>query len=472
MTPKCRQGTLANMGQNILEHVLAAPATQWLCDHLGEGAGVVDAQGVLLAGTMSNGSVAEIRLAGRIIGTAHGPEAKALAAILAAMARSHSPEVDGEEEFREIILALASELKLAPLLHKIMDAATRILDADRSTLFLNDRETSELWSPVAQGMHGQEIRFPNHLGIAGSVFTQQESINIADAYADERFNKDLDRTTGYVTTTILCCPVRNKQGEAIGAIEALNKTGGSFTAQDARRLTAFAAQASMAIENAQLYANLEEKVRERTRDLNNTLDTLSNELDRAAEYVKRLIPEPLQQDELSVDWRFIPSVALGGDAFGYHWLDHDHFAIYLTDVSGHGVGAALLSVSITNVLRVHALPGVDFRAPTQVLQTLNATFPMEEHNNMFFTMWYGVYCRTTRTLVYASGGHPPALLLSGGRPPDCLRTPNPLVGGISGATYAAATVCVEPGDRLVVFSDGCYEITKKDGELWTLGAFS
>ncbi|MBU1247716.1 MAG: SpoIIE family protein phosphatase, partial [Proteobacteria bacterium] len=131
----------------------------------------------------------------------------------------------------------------------------------------------------------------------------------------------------------------------------------------------------MAIENAQLYANLEEKVRERTRDLNNTLDTLSNELDRAAEYVKRLIPEPLQQDELSVDWRFIPSVALGGDAFGYHWLDHDHFAIYLTDVSGHGVGAALLSVSITNVLRVHALPGVDFRAPTQVLQTLNATFP-------------------------------------------------------------------------------------------------
>lgn len=377
---------------------------------------------------------------------------------------------DSEEEFHALTLALASELKLRPLLHKIMDAATRLLNADRSTLFLHDDATSELWSPIAQGMHGQEIRFPCDLGIAGTVFQSRQSINLEDAYADSRFNQDTDKATGYHTRTVLCSPVVNKQGRAIGAIQALNKREGPFTDRDATRLTAFAAQASLAIENAKLYNNLEEKVRERTSDLHEALEVISSELDRAAEYVKRLIPEPIDDDQLAVDWRFMPSVALGGDAFGYHWLDEDHFAVYLTDVSGHGVGAALLSVSITNVLRSHTLPGVDFRNPVQVLNGLNQAFPMEEHNYMFFTIWYGVFHGSSRQLTYSSGGHPPALLFSENSV-SSLRTNGPLMGARAATRYESATTQVHPGDRLLVYSDGCYEIEKKLGGLWTLDEF-
>ena len=94
---------------------------------------------------------------------------------------------------------------------------------------------------------------------------------------------------------------------------------------------------------------------------------LANEMRQAEHYVRSLLPEKLKQGAVRTDWRFIPSAELGGDSFGYHWLDDDHFAFYLLDVSGHGVGSALLSVSAMNALRSQALPQTDFRLPGQVL---------------------------------------------------------------------------------------------------------
>ncbi len=131
--------------------------------------------------------------------------------------------------------------------------------------------------------------------------------------------------------------------------------------------------------------------------------------------MKNILPSPLQKVEINVDWKFIPSTSLGGDAFGYQWLDEDHFVIYLIDVSGHGVGAALLSVSVINALRSQSLPDTDFKDPAQVLASLNEAFPGEENNSMFFTIWYGVYNKNSRELVYASGGHPPAIFIDNGQ---------------------------------------------------------
>src|SRR4029079_4986957 len=113
------------------------------------------------------------------------------------------------------------------------------------------------------------------------------------------------------------------------------------------------------------------------------------------------------------DWRFAPSTQLGGDMFGYHWLDPDHLAIYLLDVSGHGVGSSLLAVSATNVLVSQALPGVDFRNPGEVLARLNDVFPMEKQNGKYFTIWYGVFRRPRRSLSGSARRHPPALLFTG-----------------------------------------------------------
>lgn len=161
-----------------------------------------------------------------------------------------------EEQMLEVTNAISTELKLDPLLHKIMQATTRILDADRSTLFLHDPATKELWSRVAGGVGAREIRFPDSAGIAGSVFTSRTTLNIPDAYQDARFNQDIDRKTGYRTRNILCMPIISKSGRALGVTQVLNKKGGPFTADDERRLKAFTAQAAIALENAQLFEDM------------------------------------------------------------------------------------------------------------------------------------------------------------------------------------------------------------------------
>jgi sigma-B regulation protein RsbU (phosphoserine phosphatase) len=159
-------------------------------------------------------------------------------------------------------------------------------------------------------------------------------------------------------------------------------------------------------------------------------------------------------------------------------VDENHFAIYLIDVSGHGVGAALLSVSVMNVLRSQSLPDADFKDPEQVLEALNIAFPGEENNDMFFTIWYGVYQKSTRELTYASGGHPPAILLDqtsqGGYQATQLRTPNYVIGGMSEAkgTYQKKVCPVGQRNALYIFSDGVYEVEKSDGSMWRFQEFT
>ena len=163
-----------------------------------------------------------------------------------------------EEEtyLQELTQAISTELHLVPLLQKIMDTTTKILQADRSTLFLNDEKSHELWSQVAQGMDSFEIRFPNSMGIAGEVFSTGRIVNIPDAYSDARFNQAVDKKTGYYTRTILCCPVKNKEGTVIGVTQVLNRKGGPFTKVDEKRLMSFSAQTAIAIENAKLFEDV------------------------------------------------------------------------------------------------------------------------------------------------------------------------------------------------------------------------
>jgi serine phosphatase RsbU (regulator of sigma subunit) len=209
---------------------------------------------------------------------------------------------------------------------------------------------------------------------------------------------------------------------------------------------------------------------------NQTLDLLNQELAEASDYVRTILPRPMIKESIRTDWRFMPSTSLGGDAFGYHWLDEDHFSTYLIDVSSHGVGAALLSVSVINTLRAQSLPHTDFKDPGSVLNSLNIAFPGEEHNDMFFTIWYGVYNRNTRELCYASGGHPPALLLKNITQDTYrtihLRTPNYVIGGMPDIIYQKASHHINKGDILYIFSDGVYEVQKPDGSMWRFKEFS
>ena len=230
------------------------------------------------------------------------------------------------------------------------------------------------------------------------------------------------------------------------------------------------------------------------RALEASRQVLANDLATAARYVRSLLPPAQRIGTVDLDWRFVPSAELGGDAFGYHAIDDDHLACYLLDVCGHGVGAALLSVSAINAVRSESLPQTDFRDPGAVLGALNRAFPMERHNDMFFTIWYGVYRASSRSLRWAGGGHPAALLIPptvpaaasavpaeapavpAAQPPlprrvVRLESDGPLIGAVDGLAFGSAEAAVPPGSRLLIVSDGAFEVLKPDGAMWGFDAF-
>jgi serine phosphatase RsbU (regulator of sigma subunit) len=201
---------------------------------------------------------------------------------------------------------------------------------------------------------------------------------------------------------------------------------------------------------------------------------LRQELHDAERYVLSILPAPVA-GPVAVDWRFAPSTELGGDSFGYYWMDADHFALYLLDVCGHGVGPALLSITVANTLRSGALQNTDFRQPEAVLGSLNQAFQMENQNGLYFTIWYGVYHRPTGTLRYASAGHPPPIVVTGGSEQRGKAEPLPAIGCPVGILPDFPYVCNEfslagPA-RLFLFSDGAYEIMRPDGTILESEAF-
>jgi sigma-B regulation protein RsbU (phosphoserine phosphatase) len=229
---------------------------------------------------------------------------------------------------------------------------------------------------------------------------------------------------------------------------------------------------------ARLIAKLEAAHQELTlahRDLAQSRDELlrvhtrlRQELHAAQHYVLAILPAPVA-GPIAVEWLFVPSTELGGDSFGYQWIDGEHYALYLLDVCGHGVGSALLSITVANTLRSGALQNTDFRRPEAVLSSLNQAFQMENQNGLYFTIWYGVYHRPTGTLRYASAGHPPPIVVisageQGGKAESLPAVGCP-VGILPDYPYESKECTLAGPARLFLFSDGAYEITRPDGTM-------
>ena len=218
---------------------------------------------------------------------------------------------------------------------------------------------------------------------------------------------------------------------------------------------------------------VEDQLAESNIVLQRTQERLEKELHDAARYAMAILPPP-RAGRPAAEWHYEPCTELGGDSFGYYDIGQDCFCIFLIDVCDHGVGAALLATTVTNVLRTQAMPDTDFLDPSSVLGALNDTFPMEEQGNMFFTIWYGIHHRGTGELRYASAGHPPAVLIrngpdrSGGAPADAAEllwvSGNVAMGTFPGLSFRDEVTRVHPDDQLLVFSDGVYEVDATDDD--------
>lgn len=211
------------------------------------------------------------------------------------------------------------------------------------------------------------------------------------------------------------------------------------------------------------------EARERNRILGQQVqwhaDRLTSEMESAARYTSSILPHGLT-GKVSVSSRYLPARELGGDSFDYFWLDDDHLVVYLIDVSGHGLEPALLSVSVHNMLRSRSMSSDVLLQPEAVLAELNHRFQMEQHDEHYFAMWYGVYEASSRALRYASAGAPPALVFDAPPRRDVgvteLPATSPPVGIFEDTQFVARTYLMPPGGRALVYSDGASEIDLAD----------
>lgn len=231
------------------------------------------------------------------------------------------------------------------------------------------------------------------------------------------------------------------------------------------------------IEMNELQARLRAGLRlhQLSEDLRHQKQLIEAELAEAADYVRSILPDSLHHPSVQIEGCFLPSRQLGGDGFDYFWLDSQHLVMYLLDVSGHGLGSALPSVSVINSLRYQGLSQVNYYRPSEVLYALNKAFQISQRNDKYFTIWYGVYHQNKRTLTYASAGHPPAILIhstpSGELSEQLLKTPGFPVGMFEYAQYKNKKCKIPPDSTLYLFSDGIYEVERKNGLSLGLEAF-
>jgi sigma-B regulation protein RsbU (phosphoserine phosphatase) len=259
-------------------------------------------------------------------------------------------------------------------------------------------------------------------------------------------------------------PLAGPRGQKIGTFCLLDTRPREFPEEQVARLASFAAIVEREINLADIIQTQQELLNTR-RKLDEAQAKLQREFDDAAKYVRLMLPPPMKGRE-SIDWQFHPSAHLGGDGLGYRRINADQLAFYVLDVTGHGLGSALLAVTTLELLRARTVVGLDFSKPSQVIERLNRTFQMKDHAGKFFSVWYGVYSHSTRQITYSNAGHPPALLLTPGEDgfQSLIKTApgGPALGVLPEITAPETTIDFPARSELYLFTDGLYEVL--DGE--------
>lgn len=356
------------------------------------------------------------------------------------------------EKLVEVSRIVNSTLDLNELLKIILDTALENVNGDRGTLYMLDEEKNELWSKVFEGEKSIHIELPVGKGIAGTVAETGETMNIKDASKDERFNPEVDRRTNYTTENILCMPLKNKEGKMLGVFQLLNKKNGTFTEQDEEFIDALSIQVSSAIENARLYEQEQKKIE------------MEKEMMAAGEVQKNLFPSEIPQVEgYRVAAINIPARETSGDLYDFTLLDDNRLVFSLGDVSGKGLPASILMANLQSVLNdlPHHNP-----TPAYCITRSNAIINRVSSSEKFITLFLGVIDPESHTLTYSNAGHEYPFMVSNGKM-ERLSDGGVPVGILPEYPFEEKVYKLEPGDRLVVFSDGASDATNREDEFFS-----
>lgn len=331
-------------------------------------------------------------------------------------------------------------------------------------------DTSRQWFKAHVGLN--VIQTDRDISFCGHAILEQQPLIVPDARLDHRF-ADNPLVTGEPFVRFYAGhPLSGPHGYHVGTLCLVDREPRTLTDQEVQVLKQLARMAEVQLQLVDVVAS-QRQLLETQQQLLATQAQLAGELAEAADYMRSLLPAPLTEGPVQTDWCYQASSQLGGDIFGYHWLDEEHFAFYLLDVCGHGVGSSLLASSVHTALRGQSLSGCDFHDPDAVLTALDAAFPMETHHQKFFTIWYGVYQPSTRMLRCSAAGHHPAMLLANNDNTITPLGPRGLIIGLGVERRRIAETHVLPPDsRLYLFSDGVFEIHNAQGEILGWERFS
>jgi len=364
--------------------------------------------------------------------------------MLAAMADSEPSRLIADlRTLLDISRRLGATTELDPLLEQIMSAATSVLGCERATVFLYDPATHELYSQQATG--GEHIRFDADKGIAGECLRTGKTINVPDAYADTRFNRDIDRATGYRTRNLLTFPLRNHEGQLVGALQALNRTDGPFSAREEELALTLSSLAGVAVQRQLLINEYTEKQK------------LERDLALARDIQQSTLPKVLPSAEgFDIAGFNEPADATGGDMFDCFALADGRIVLMIADATGHGIGPALMIAQFRAMLR--ALLAVESDI-VGLMDRINDLMCADLPEGRFVTSFVGLLDPASATIDFVSAGHGP--LLHHRRATDErieLSASTIPLGILSPLDVGACErVPLSPGDTFLLMTDGFFE---------------
>lgn len=351
--------------------------------------------------------------------------------------------------------AVTSSLNRDEVLNLVMEKARELLNAEAASIFLLDEKTDELVLEVSTNLprnSESKIRFPKGLGVAGWVAANGQPVVTKDISKDSRFYSGVQNKTGFHTHSYLCVPLKIKD-RIIGTAQVLNCIGGDeFSEEDLYIMEGFARQATIALENARLHQEELEKKR------------MEEELELAHRIQQQLLPEyDPQLPGYDITGFSFPSRWVGGDYFDFIQLPENRMSIIIADVCGKGVPAAVMMSSMQAVL--HSLTGLNFSLQTTV-HNLNRYICLNSTSDKFITNFYSELDYTKHTLSYINCGHNPPYLFRKNGTVETLLTGGLVLGVLEDAKYAFSETYLEPGDIVLMYTDGVTEEHNEQKEMF------